>query len=156
MRVQTWNLPSNSSPSGLFYFCSYLQNPSSGINLVSFCYSLRITSKLLKIVKSCFWRYYSFADVIMTWSFSLLATSSDFSWCRPKWLSLEHLSLVFIYFVPGDPFQKLEIKKVKMPKQTGPSYQQSIAEILLTTGVKDRKGTSAQGKRNTGTSGLDL
>merc|ERR1712137_467137 len=38
-----------------------------------------------------------------------------------------------------------EIKqKVKMPKQTGPSYQQSIAEILLTTGVKDRKGTSAQ------------
>ena len=39
-----------------------------------------------------------------------------------------------------------EIKKVKMPKQTGPSYQQSISEILLTTGVKDRKGTSAQGK----------
>merc|ERR1712168_1287247 len=36
------------------------------------------------------------------------------------------------------------IKKVKMPKQTGPSYQQSISEILLTTGVKDRKGTSAQ------------
>merc|ERR1711931_489802 len=35
-------------------------------------------------------------------------------------------------------------KKVKMPKQTGPSYQQSISEILLTTGVKDRKGTSAQ------------
>merc|ERR1711911_247415 len=27
---------------------------------------------------------------------------------------------------------------------TGPSYQQSISEILLTTGVKDRKGTSAQ------------
>merc|ERR1712215_516569 len=35
-------------------------------------------------------------------------------------------------------------KRINMPKQTAPSYQQTIAEILLSTGVKDRKGTSAQ------------
>merc|ERR1711962_1665931 len=39
---------------------------------------------------------------------------------------------------------EIKKKRINMPKQTAPSYQQTIAEILLSTGVKDRKGTSAQ------------
>ena len=70
-------------------------------------------------------------------------------WARPERLSLEHRASVNIYSVPDEIESEIK-KRVKMPKQTGPSYQQSISEILLTTGVKDRKGTSAQGKKYRG------
>ena len=73
-------------------------------------------------------------------SFSLMPTMG---------LSLEHRASVNIYLMPDEIESEIK-QKVKMPKQTGPSYQQSISEILLTTGVKDRKGTSAQGKEYRG------